>query len=151
MALQLKQAQVDDINLVASLFNEYRIFYNQLSDIEGATNFLYERISKNQSSIFIAFVDGEPVGFTQLYPIFSSVSLKPALLLNDLYVAENTRKQGVAGALLEKAKEYGRQKNVGWLLLETAFDNLTAQSLYEKNGWVKQTDFFYQFSLQASI
>lgn len=149
MVLQIKQASIDDINIVAPLFNAYRIFYNQASDMTGATNFLYERIVKNQSTLFIAFINGEAVGFTQLYPIFSSVSLRPALLLNDLYIAERARKLGVAAALLNKAKEFGKQNNAGWLLLETVFDNYNAQSLYEKNGWIKQTDFFFQFSLQG--
>lgn len=149
MVLQIKQASIDDINIVAPLFNAYRIFYNQASDMAGATNFLYERIVKNQSTLFIAFINGEAVGFTQLYPIFSSVSLRPALLLNDLYIAERARKLGVAKALLNKAKEFGKQNNAGWLLLETAFDNYSAQSLYKKNGWIKQTDFFFQFSLQG--
>ena len=149
MVLQIKQASIDDINIVAPLFNAYRIFYNQASDMAGATNFLYERIVKNQSTLFIAFINGQEVGFTQLYPIFSSVSLRPALLLNDLYIAETARKMGIATALLNKAKEFGKQNNAGWLLLETAFDNYNAQSLYEKNGWIKQTDFFFQFSLQG--
>ena len=149
MVLQIKQASIDDINIVAPLFNAYRIFYSQASDMAAATNFLYERIAKNQSTLFIAFVDGEAVGFTQLYPIFSSVSLKPALLLNDLYITEKARKQGIAAALLNKAKEFGKQNKAGWLLLETAFDNYDAQSVYEKNGWIKQSDFFYQFSLQG--
>ena len=133
MVLQIKQASIDDINIVAPLFNAYRIFYNQASDMAGATNFLYERIVKNQSTLFIAFINGQAVGFTQLYPIFSSVSLRPALLLNDLYIAETARKMGIATALLNKAKEFGKQNNAGWLLLETAFDNYNAQSLYEKN------------------
>jgi len=147
MVLQIKQASIDDINIVAPLFNAYRIFYNQASDMAGATNFLYERIVKNQSTLFIAFINGEAVGFTQLYSIFSSVSLRPALLLNDLYIAERARKLGITTALLNKAKEFGKQNNAGWLLLETAFDNYNAQSLYEKNGWIKQNDFFFQFSL----
>ena len=149
MVLQIKQASIDDINIVAPLFNAYRIFYNQASDMAGATNFLYESIVKNQATLFIAFINGEAVGFTQLYPIFSSVSLRSALLLNDLYIAETARKMGIATALLNKAKEFGKQNNAGWLLLETAFDNYNAQSLYEKNGWIKQTDFFFQFSLQG--
>jgi GNAT superfamily N-acetyltransferase len=64
-----------------------------------------------------------------------------------LYVAEIARQQGIAEALLNAAKDYGRQTDAKWLLLETAFDNYKAQSVYEKNGWIKQTDFFYQFSL----
>lgn len=147
MNLQIKKATIEDLSEVAPLFNAYRIFYNQATDIHAATGFLRERISKNESTIFIAFRDNEAVGFVQLYPIFSSVSLKPTLLLNDLYVAENARQLGIAEALLNTAKEFGRQSNVAWLLLETAFDNYKAQSVYEKNGWIKQRDFFYQFTL----
>jgi len=147
MSVQIKQATLEHINDITALFNAYRIFYDQPGDIKGAADFLYERISKKQSTIFIAFLNEEAVGFTQLYPIFSSVSLKPALLLNDLYVAEKARRQGIAEALLNRAKDYGSQTGAKWLLLETAFDNYKAQSVYEKNGWIKQTDFFYQFSL----
>ncbi len=149
MLLQIKEAGINDVKYIAPLFNAYRVFYKQASDIEAASDFLYERISQNESTIFIAFLNEEAVGFTQLYPIFSSVSLKPALLLNDLFVAENAREQGIADALLNKAKEYGSKTGTKWLLLETAFDNYKAQSVYEKNGWIKQTDFFYQFSLSS--
>ena len=145
MIVQIKEAGIGDIQYVAPLFNAYRVFYKQPADMEAATDFLYERISKEESTIFIAFLDEEAVGFTQLYPIFSSVSLKPALLLNDLFVAENVRQQGIANALLNKAKEYGNKTGAKWLLLETAFDNYKAQSVYEKNGWIKQTDFFTSF------
>ena len=149
MGLQIIEAGIEHINFIAPLFNEYRIFYEQADDIAGATHFLMERMSKKESTIFLALVDGEAVGFTQLYPIFSSVSLRPALLLNDLFVAENARQQGIANALLNKAKEYGNKTGAKWLLLETAFDNYNAQSVYEKNGWIKQTGFFYQFSLSS--
>jgi GNAT superfamily N-acetyltransferase len=151
MALQIKQAGVADVNIVAPLFNDYRVFYKQAGDIAAAVNFLNERLSKNQSTVFIAFANGEAVGFTQLYPVFSSVSLKPALLLNDLYVSQKARQQGIAAALLNRAKDYGKQNGAGWLLLETAADNFKAQSVYEKNGWIKQTGLFYQFALQDNI
>ena len=147
MPFAIKKASVENVKIIAPLFDAYRIFYEQESNIDAAVAFLYERLSKNQSTIFIAFVNDVAVGFTQLYPIFSSVSLRTAWLLNDLFVAENARQQGVAEALLNKAKEFGVEKNAGWLLLETAFNNYKAQSVYEKNGWIKQTDFFYQFTL----
>ncbi len=147
MPFAIKKASVENVKIIAPLFDAYRVFYEQESNIDAAVAFLYERLSKNESTIFIAFVNDVAVGFTQLYPIFSSVSLRTAWLLNDLFVAENARQQGVAEALLNKAKEFGVEKNAGWLLLETAFNNYKAQSVYEKNGWIKQTDFFYQFTL----
>ena len=70
MKLQIKMATADDIKVTAVLFNEYRIFYNQTNDMDGSINFLQERITKNESTIFIAFLDVEPAGFTQLYSIF---------------------------------------------------------------------------------
>lgn len=147
MNLQVRKAAIEDVQIIAPLFDAYRIFYAQQSDIAAATSFLQARLSTNQSVIFIAFVGEVAVGFTQLYPIFSSVSLANTWLLNDLYVAEEARQQGIAAALLQKAKEHGLQTNAKWLLLETSIDNKKAQQLYEKNGWLKQTDFFYQLAL----
>ena len=132
---------------IAPLLDAYRIFYHQQSDVESAAAFLYQRLSTNGSVIFIAFINEKAAGFTQLYPIFSSVWLAPAWLLNDLYVVDTARRLGIAEALLDKAKEHGLKTNAKWLLLETSFDNYKAQSLYEKNGWLKQADFFYQFNL----
>jgi ribosomal protein S18 acetylase RimI-like enzyme len=145
MILDIRKVTKDDVALVAILFDAYRVFYQQTSDLQAAFNFLEQRISKNESVIFVATIKGEAVGFIQLYPVFSSVSLKNAWLLNDLFVAENARKQGIAEALLQQAKQFGLETNAAYMLLQTASDNYKAQSVYEKNGWVKTHDFFYEY------
>ena len=83
----------------------------------------------------------------QLYPIFSSVSLKRAWLLNDLYVDAAHRRKGVARALLQKAKELGHETQAKWLMLQTQQRNFNAQHLYESNGWEKESDLFYRLDL----
>lgn len=145
MILDIRKVTRDDVALVAILFDAYRVFYNQTSDLQAAFNFLEQRTSKNESVIFVATIKGEAVGFIQLYPIFSSVSLQPAWLLNDLFVAENARKQGVAESLLQQAKQFGLETNATYMLLQTAADNYKAQSVYEKNGWIKTSDFFFEY------
>jgi len=147
MAVEIKKAGIEDIPEAAPLFDGYRIFYKQPSDIKAAADFLQERITKDESAVFIAYVNKIPVGFCQLYPLFSSVGLQRTWLLNDLYVHEDARGQGVAAALLQQAKEFGIATNARWLMLETAADNFTAQSVYEKNGWKKSTGFFYEMRL----
>ena len=149
MNIEIKQAGIADVKSIAPLLDMYRIFYGEKTDINAAFNFLKERLSKNQSTIFIALSGEVIVGFTQLYPIFSSVSLKNTGLLNDLFVAAEARRQGVAEALLKKAKDFGSLTNAKWILLETGADNFNAQKLYEKNGWIKQTDIFYQYALSS--
>ncbi len=143
----ITKATVADVPLITPLFNAYRIFYGQTENEKTAAEFLQERLANNESVIFIALSNDKAVGFCQLYPVFSSVSMQRAWLLNDLYVDENSRGQGVATALLKQAKEFGASTNAKWLLLQTAADNFTAQSVYEKDGWQKVTDFFYEFSL----
>jgi len=100
--------------------------------------------------IFVAEQENNLVGFTQLYPIFSSVSLQRAWLLNDLYVHASVRKQGIAALLLDAARQHGLQTSSKYLLLETANDNFTAQSVYEKNGWTKTSGYFYELVLKEN-
>jgi GNAT superfamily N-acetyltransferase len=147
MLLQITRAAKEDIVSIAPLFDAYRQFYKQDTDIAGAINFLTERLTNNESVIFKASINNMPVGFCQLFPIFSSVSMRRTWLLNDLYVLENARGQGIAAALLQKAKEWGQQTNSKWLLLQTDANNKTAQSVYIKNGWQKVDDFFYELPL----
>jgi GNAT superfamily N-acetyltransferase len=104
-------------------------------------------MEKEESVVLVAVQGAALVGFTQLYPIFSSVSLQRAWLLNDLYVHASVRKQGVAKQLLEAARGHGLETGAKWLLLQTGNDNYRAQSVYEKNGWKRVSDYFYELPL----
>jgi len=147
MSLLIRKATIKDIEGVALLFDAYRVWYHQASDIEKAKQFLEERLRNEQSVIFVAAQDGKLIGFTQLYPIFSSVSMSKAWLLNDLFVAANERGRGIASGLLNAARQHGRETGAKWLMLQTSCDNHAAQALYEKTGWRKETDHFYMLDL----
>ena len=141
---KINKASFEHITQIAPLLDEYRIFYGQTSNIEGATKFLEERISKNESIIFLAYENKNPVGFTQLYTSYSSVSLQPLYILNDLYVLKGHRGSGIGEALLTRAKEFCKTSQFKGLALETAIDN-PAQQLYERLGWKKDTAGFHYF------
>jgi GNAT superfamily N-acetyltransferase len=131
------------LDQLVPLFDGYRQFYKKPSDLEGAKAFLKARFDKQESTIFIALdPENKALGFTQLYPNFSSVSMKRDYLLNDLFVAEKARGKGVGKALLLKAQEFGKAENSKGILLETAYDN-PAQHLYEKLGWKKDLEVFH--------
>ena len=138
------RASAADIPVLAPLFDQYRVFYKQPSDLEAATRFLNQRFSRNESVVFLARIQEVTVGFTQLFPSLSSVSLRNIYILNDLYVAHEYRNQGVGKALLSKAQEYCLETGFGGLALETATDN-PAQVIYDQMGWVKDTHCFHYF------
>jgi GNAT superfamily N-acetyltransferase len=137
------RAQLDDLDALVPLFDAYRQFYKRPSDPDGARTFLADRIKREESVIFLAVADGTIVGFTQLYPLFSSVSMQRLWLLNDLFVAPDARTTGAGRALLERAERHAAETGAKGLTLTTQNTNLTAQRLYEACGWTKDEDFFH--------
>ena len=142
MSLHIRLAAVADLDTLVPLFDGYRQFYRQASNPDRARSFLAERLSKNESQILLA-VDpsGMGLGFTQLYPLFSSVRAVRTYLLNDLFVVGSARRQGVARALLIAAADHARGLGAASLSLYTALDNLPAQALYESVGWQRDQGF----------
>ncbi|MEL6810991.1 MAG: GNAT family N-acetyltransferase [Bacteroidota bacterium] len=137
--MRIITASLDFLDELVPLFDAYRVFYKQDSNLSGVTAFLTERLQKKDSFIFLALDDqNKGLGFTQLYPSFSSVSMKPLYILNDLYVAENARNMGVGAELMEYAKYFTKEKGGKGLVLETALDN-PAQKLYRRLGWIKDS------------
>ena len=137
------RADRSHVDQVAPLFDLYRQFYKQAPDAEGAQRFIAERLERGESVIFLAMAGGRAVGFTQLYPSFSSISMKRLWILNDLYVAAEARKLGAGQALLERARDWGIETKAKELELATATDNYPAQRLYERTGWKKDLEFFH--------
>lgn len=134
---QIIKATLSHLNDVSILFNQYRIFYQKESDIEGAKKFLSERISNNESEIFISLNKQNTItGFAQLYPLFSSTRMKRLWLLNDLFVLPEFRGQGFSKLLIERAKELCWQTNACSLTLETAKTNTIGNHLYLQEGFV---------------
>ncbi|MHB8631545.1 MAG: GNAT family N-acetyltransferase [Candidatus Limnocylindria bacterium] len=137
------RAELDDLDALVPLFDGYRQFYAQGSDRDGARAYLAERLARGESVIFLAIADGAVVGFTQLYPSFSSVSLRRLWVLNDLFVDPNARRGGVGRALLARAERWAAETQAKGLILSTAIDNIAAQQLYESCGWTRDQEFVH--------
>lgn len=141
--MNVRRASPGDLALLVPLYDGYRQFYRQPSDPALAERFLRDRLTRGDSVIFLAEDPTGALGFTQLYPIFSSVSATPAWVLNDLFVAPGARRSGAGRALLERARQHGLETGARWLSLSTGRDNLEAQALYEKLGWVRDTEYYH--------
>jgi GNAT superfamily N-acetyltransferase len=146
--IAVRQATILDIDLLIPLFDGYRQFYRQPSEPDRIRRFLSDRFEHNQSTIFAAIKDGKSIGFTQLYPSFSSAALARIYILNDLFVDPAARRSGAGTALLEAAADFARRVGAIRLVLSTEVTNTSAQGLYEKLGWTRNTEFCtYQLAL----
>ena len=147
-AVAVTQATLADLDALAPLFDGYRVFYGKPSDVAAARAFLQERLALRESVVFLARgADGAALGFTQLYPCFSSVSARRLWILNDLFVAGSARGRGVARALMEAARRHALATGALRLVLQTARDNARAQALYESLGY-RRDDGMYEYSLE---
>ncbi len=135
-SFNVRQAYTEDVDNLVSLFDLYRIFYGKASDLVSARSFLRQRLTNAESEIFLAQAsDGEVVGFTQLYPLFSSTQMKRLWLLNDLFVLASFRGRGLSVRLIDAAKDHCRKTDACGLMLETAMDNVVGNSLYPRAGF----------------
>jgi ribosomal protein S18 acetylase RimI-like enzyme len=140
--VSLRRAKIEDLPHLVALFGAYREFYRQTPTPADEREFLAARLEREEAVVFLAERDGAAVGFTLLYPSFSSLSLRPIWVLNDLYVLPAERRHGVGALLLRHALEFARASGADYLTLETAKDN-PARRLYEAEGWRRDEEFLH--------
>jgi ribosomal protein S18 acetylase RimI-like enzyme len=151
--IEIRKIDKDEYRLVADMFNKYRVFYKQASDLELAKEYLKERLSNNEAQVFLAYdsIASEVLGFTLLYARFSSVSTIKNWHIGDLYVEPNQRKRGIGQKLLQTAVDFATEQKAKFVSLNTAKDNFTAQKVYEDFGFDKRDYlpeyFYYQYDL----
>ncbi|WP_098748626.1 GNAT family N-acetyltransferase [Paenibacillus sp. EZ-K15] len=147
--IHIYQAELKDLGKAAALFNQYRQFYKREDDLNGAEEYIRERLTRGDSVMYLAdYNSGETLitaGFLQLYPSFSSLSMSRLWILNDLYVDSEYRGLGIGRKLLHQAQAHALQSGAKGLTLSTQLHNVTAQHLYESSGYVQDEEFAYYY------
>lgn len=131
----IKKASLEDLDETAELFNLYRVFYRQESDVEKGKVFLRERFLNSESDIFLAVTDGKAVGFVQLYKLFHYTKLQKQWLLSDLFVHTDYRGKGLSVALIDRSKQWCEETGACGLMLETEKTNDIGNTLYPRCGF----------------
>lgn len=145
----IRKATLQDLDQLTNLFDQYVVFYKNPSNIEKHKAYLKDRIENNEATIFLAFDENNPekaIGFTLIYITFSSLALNKILILNDLYVDPNVRKNGVGEKLILQTVALAKELGSNLIRLRTSKSNTVAQGLYNKMGFVRE-DYIYSYDL----
>jgi ribosomal protein S18 acetylase RimI-like enzyme len=137
----IKAVDIQNIDQILPLFCQYQEFYNQKPNQSKNKEFLAKIINQKEAKFFVAYQDTVAVGFSGIYFSYSSVKAEKIAILNDLFVVENIRKQGVATKLLKLSVDFLHQENISHIRWCTQKDNLEAQHFYQnlkanKSDWV---------------
>lgn len=145
----IRKATLDDLDQVTHLFDQYVVFYKKPSNYEKHKAYLKERITNNEATIFLAFDDSNldiAIGFTLLYVTFSSLALNKIVILNDLFVDTKIRKSGIGEKLILETVAFAKELGSNLIRLRTAKNNIIAQGLYHKMGFVRD-EVLYSYDL----
>ena len=143
--MELFEATTFDLPALSDLFNQYRMFYKQPSDIEACCKFLTARLQQKDAVIYIVADENTMTGFVQLYPLFSSIRMQKCWLLNDLFVIPDARKKGIARMLIDRCKLLAKESNASGIMLETGKNNMEGNKLYPSEGFqlMDSTHFYF--------
>ncbi|MGN8646517.1 N-acetyltransferase family protein [Gracilibacillus sp. HCP3S3_G5_1] len=133
----IREVTKEDVSELLGLMNQYIVdFYQQPQPKEDDLKQLIHQLLRQPSNgvQFVAEIDGKLVGFATLYFTFSTLQVKRAAILNDLYVSSDARENKVGEQLFSHCLSYIREHNFAYMTWETSRDNLVAQSLYNKMG-----------------
>ncbi len=141
--MRIVQATLEHLDLLTPLFIKYREFYGELPFPDSSRKFLETRLKRKESVIYLALADDEDklLGYCQLFPSYSSLSLKRVWILNDIFVAEDARRILVADRLLQTAKQMAKETNAVRMRVATSVSNEVAQKTYESIGFREDTRF----------
>ncbi|WP_075255904.1 GNAT family N-acetyltransferase [Herbaspirillum camelliae] len=137
--MQVIECSEPQLDILAALFNDYRIFYGYQDDLPACRDFLEENLRLRRSSMFLLTDDGgNAVAFAQCYPATCSLSMRPYQYLSDLYVIRSARQQGHGRHLMQYLRDHFRARGAQRITLDTATTNTTAQRLYEALGYERE-------------
>lgn len=147
--IEIKKATISDLDQLLPLFDGYRVWYRKESDLNGGRTFLNNRLTGNDAVIYIAWANDKAVGFTQLYPSFSSTRMQRLWILNDLYVEIGQRGKGISKQLINAAKDLAVKTKACGLLLETEKNNEIGNNLYPATGFELEENNFYFWNVNS--
>jgi GNAT superfamily N-acetyltransferase len=143
--LIVRQATIKDLPKIVPIFDSYREYFKQQKNPLKVESFLFEKFVHLESVIFIAEQESEVIGFAQLYPIFSSLSLERVWLLNDFYISEEYRNNGIGKQLFAKVKEFTLLTKSKGIELSVEHTNRKAWQFWEKQGFRIDDEFRFYF------
>ena len=139
--MRIISASLEHLDHLTPMFIRYRELYGAMPQAEASKDFLAERLNKQEAIILLAFEEDPLPGFCLVNPSFSSVSLRPMWIINDMYVAEDARRKHIAQQLLKALAEQARSNDAVRLRVSIHASNEIAQRLYESAEFAEDQNF----------
>ena len=124
-----------DMEVIYALYGEFAA-YEKLEDYFSATLEDMRRLMFEEKLLHMmkAEISGKVVGFAAYYYQLVSFPAKKVLYLEDIFVKEECRGQGIGNLFLKKLEDLARQKDCIKMMWKCLAWNKTSRDFYEHIG-----------------
>ena len=140
--IQIREAKPGDQRKIYSLIKELALYEKEPEEVINSEKELYNHLFKEKiCHALVAEKNNEIIGFALYYMSYSTWKGK-CLYLEDFYVKENTRKEGVGSQLYNAVIEVAKSKKVrrmDWQVLDwnqPAIDFYVKHNAKLDNHWI---------------
>lgn len=137
----IRRVEATDLDDLLVLMRAYCDFYEVSPDdraLLGISRALIADPEREGVQLIARGTGGEAVGFATLYWSWSTTDACRIGVMNDLYVAQAARGQGLAERLIETCRSACSQRGARRLTWQTAPTNLRAQAVYDRVGATRE-------------
>ncbi|MEM3565729.1 MAG: GNAT family N-acetyltransferase [Candidatus Bathyarchaeia archaeon] len=132
--VEVRRANGHDVSRLVSLAEE---FMPETATHEERLSILKGSLKDSDYELWVAEMNGDIVGFIDLWIIHDFCHGGKLSYIQNLYVVPKYRRLGVGSKLLQKIIERAEKKGVLEIHVVTEFDNEAAIRLYKKHGFEK--------------
>lgn len=132
LAITVRAVAIEDYEQWLALYTKYIFFCRRKSIDQAAITTLWQWIMDNKIICRVAIHDNKLIGLTHVQALYSPLNGRLTASLEDLFVEETCRHQGVGEQLLDDLKQLGKAKEWLFIRWKTREDNHKAQAFYDK-------------------
>jgi GNAT superfamily N-acetyltransferase len=134
--LEIRAARPEDVPLVLQFIRALAEYEKLLHDVVATEEQLRKTLfaAKPCAHVLLAFDRGAPAGFAVYFFSYSTFRARPSLYVEDVFVYEHLRGQGIGGRLFAEMFEVARREGCGrveWNVLDW---NAPSIAFYERMG-----------------
>lgn len=147
--LRVEPVREEQLEQLLPLIAAYQRFY-EVENVDEERNraFFTRFIAPSDDGLLLgAWRANELLGYACLYWHFTSLVPAETVLMNDLYVTEMARGEGIGRALIQASANVALTRGAHHLEWATAPDNATAQRLYDATGATRSDWVEYELDL----
>jgi len=121
--LSIRKAFVEDVPLILKLIKELSVYEKMSKEVVATEDVLRETLfgDKPYAQVLIAEIEGKHVGYALYFYNYSTFTGRPGLYIEDVYVSEKYRGQGIGTALFKYCANIAKENKcvrMEWIVLK---------------------------------